>query len=135
MEAEGGTSRHSQLATGTCRAPRRAAAQRRRGRGAQDRVGCVGQCLLAVRVDVLEASANSFLQTVCVRTHSLENGTTYNAYLIYGADKTALVDASHEKFHNLFLEVGAGVRACLCVCVCVRARVRVCVCVCMCVCF
>ncbi|EFJ49873.1 hypothetical protein VOLCADRAFT_89311 [Volvox carteri f. nagariensis] len=35
----------------------------------------------------------------------LENGTTYNAYLIYGADKTALVDASHEKFHNLFLEV------------------------------
>ncbi|PNW71243.1 hypothetical protein CHLRE_16g691800v5 [Chlamydomonas reinhardtii] len=34
----------------------------------------------------------------------LENGTTYNAYLIYGADKTALVDASHEKFHNLFLE-------------------------------
>ncbi len=39
---------------------------------------------------------------------SLENGTTYNAYLIYGADKTALVDASHEKFHNLFLEVGPG---------------------------
>lgn len=42
------------------------------------------------------------------RSCSLENGTTYNAYLIYGADKTALVDASHEKFHNLFLEVGLG---------------------------
>jgi len=33
----------------------------------------------------------------------LENGTTYNAYLIFG-EKTALVDASHEKFHDLFLE-------------------------------
>ena len=34
---------------------------------------------------------------------SLENGTTYNSYIICG-DKTALVDASHEKFHNLYLE-------------------------------
>jgi flavorubredoxin len=34
----------------------------------------------------------------------LEEGTTYNAYLIFGADKTALVDASHEKFRGLFLE-------------------------------
>lgn len=33
----------------------------------------------------------------------LENGTTYNAYLIFG-EKVALVDASHEKFHDLFLE-------------------------------
>jgi flavorubredoxin len=33
---------------------------------------------------------------------SLDNGTTYNAYLIFG-DKVGLVDASHEKFHNLFL--------------------------------
>jgi len=33
----------------------------------------------------------------------LENGTTYNAYLIFGADKTALVDASHEKFSALFM--------------------------------
>mmetsp|Transcript_9557 Transcript_9557/g.20353 ORF Transcript_9557/g.20353 Transcript_9557/m.20353 type:complete len:623 (+) Transcript_9557:94-1962(+) len=32
----------------------------------------------------------------------LENGTTYNSYIIYG-DKTALVDASHEKFHDLYL--------------------------------
>lgn len=33
----------------------------------------------------------------------LEQGTTYNSYLIMG-DKTALVDASHEKFHTLYLE-------------------------------
>jgi flavorubredoxin len=33
----------------------------------------------------------------------LEKGTTYNSYLIFG-DKTALVDASHEKFHELYLE-------------------------------
>ena len=32
----------------------------------------------------------------------LEEGTTYNSYLIFG-DKTALVDASHEKFHDLYL--------------------------------
>lgn len=38
---------------------------------------------------------------MCIR--SLENGTTYNSYIICG-DKTALVDASHEKFHNLYLE-------------------------------
>jgi flavorubredoxin len=34
---------------------------------------------------------------------SLEKGTTYNAYLIYGEEYTALVDASHEKFGNLFI--------------------------------
>ena len=28
----------------------------------------------------------------------LEKGTTYNSYVIEGAEKTALVDASHEKF-------------------------------------
>ncbi|GAX73438.1 hypothetical protein CEUSTIGMA_g890.t1 [Chlamydomonas eustigma] len=33
----------------------------------------------------------------------LEKGTTYNSYLIFG-EKTALVDASHEKFHELYLE-------------------------------
>ena len=32
----------------------------------------------------------------------LQNGTTYNAYLIFG-EKTALVDASHEKFRGLFM--------------------------------
>jgi flavorubredoxin/flavin reductase (DIM6/NTAB) family NADH-FMN oxidoreductase RutF len=32
----------------------------------------------------------------------LENGTTYNAFLIRG-EKVALVDTSHEKFRNLFL--------------------------------
>lgn len=31
-------------------------------------------------------------------------GTTYNSYLIYGADKTALVDASHEKFRGLYMK-------------------------------
>jgi flavorubredoxin len=33
----------------------------------------------------------------------LEEGTTYNAYLIFG-EKTALVDASHEKFRGLFMK-------------------------------
>jgi len=33
----------------------------------------------------------------------LEKGTTYNAYLIFGDTFTALVDASHEKFNNLFM--------------------------------
>lgn len=32
----------------------------------------------------------------------LENGTTYNSFLILG-EKTALVDASHEKFTNLYM--------------------------------
>jgi hypothetical protein len=35
--------------------------------------------------------------------HRLEKGTTYNAYIIYGEQFTALVDASHEKFSNLFI--------------------------------
>lgn len=34
----------------------------------------------------------------------LEKGTTYNAYLIFGEHSTALVDASHEKFSNLFID-------------------------------
>lgn len=34
----------------------------------------------------------------------LEKGTTYNAYLIFGEKFTALVDASHEKFGNLFMK-------------------------------
>ncbi|MGF1486920.1 MAG: diflavin flavoprotein [Prochloraceae cyanobacterium] len=34
---------------------------------------------------------------------ALENGTTYNSYLIRG-EKTALVDTSHGKFHELYLE-------------------------------
>ena len=32
----------------------------------------------------------------------LQNGTTYNSYLIFG-EKTALVDASHEKFRDLYI--------------------------------
>ena len=33
----------------------------------------------------------------------LQNGTTYNSFLIFGEDKTALVDASHEKFRELYI--------------------------------
>ncbi len=32
----------------------------------------------------------------------LEKGTTYNSFLILG-EKTALVDASHEKFRDLYM--------------------------------
>ena len=34
----------------------------------------------------------------------LQNGTTYNSYLIFGEDKTALVDVSHEKFRSLYMK-------------------------------
>lgn len=34
----------------------------------------------------------------------LEIGTTYNSYLIFGEEKTALVDAAHEKFGSLYLD-------------------------------
>jgi flavorubredoxin/flavin reductase (DIM6/NTAB) family NADH-FMN oxidoreductase RutF len=37
----------------------------------------------------------------------LQNGTTYNSFLIFG-DQTALVDTSHEKFRNLYLDVLRG---------------------------
>ena len=37
----------------------------------------------------------------------LQNGTTYNSYLIRG-DKVALVDASHEKFRQLYLDTLTG---------------------------
>ena len=33
----------------------------------------------------------------------LQNGTTYNSYLIFGEDSTALVDVSHEKFRTLYM--------------------------------
>lgn len=33
----------------------------------------------------------------------LQEGTTYNSYLIFG-EKTALVDASHEKFRALYMK-------------------------------
>jgi len=35
---------------------------------------------------------------------ALERGTTYNSYIIKGAEKTALVDTSHEKFDALFFD-------------------------------
>ena len=34
----------------------------------------------------------------------LQKGTTYNSYLIFG-EKTALVDASHEKFRETYIPV------------------------------
>ena len=37
----------------------------------------------------------------------LQNGTTYNSYLIRG-DKTALVDTSHAKFRQLYLDTLTG---------------------------
>lgn len=33
----------------------------------------------------------------------LQEGTTYNSFLIFG-DKTCLVDASHEKFRDLYMK-------------------------------
>lgn len=38
----------------------------------------------------------------------LQNGTTYNSYIVRGAEKTALIDASHEKFHDLYLKALTG---------------------------
>jgi len=35
---------------------------------------------------------------------ALERGTTYNSYVIRGAEKVAIVDTSHEKFESLFFE-------------------------------
>lgn len=37
----------------------------------------------------------------------LRNGTTYNSFLIQG-DKVALVDTSHRKFEELYLEIVVG---------------------------
>ena len=37
----------------------------------------------------------------------LQNGTTYNSYLIKG-DKVALIDSSHEKFRQLYLDLLTG---------------------------
>lgn len=39
---------------------------------------------------------------------ALENGTTYNSYVIRG-EKTALVDTSHEKFRQLYLDTLQGI--------------------------
>src|ERR671932_1329763 len=37
----------------------------------------------------------------------LQNGTTYNSFLIQG-EKTALIDTSHEKFRQLYLDSVLG---------------------------
>ena len=37
----------------------------------------------------------------------LQNGTTYNSFLIQG-EQTALVDTSHEKFRQLYLDTLTG---------------------------
>lgn len=39
----------------------------------------------------------------------LDLGTTYNSYVIKGASKTALVDASHAKFEQLYIDTLKGV--------------------------
>jgi hypothetical protein len=52
----------------------------------------------------------------------LEIGTTYNSYLVFGEEYTALVDASHEKFKGLYLKTlqeqlkkaRAPLRLCVC---------------------
>ena len=52
--------------------------------------------------------------TICIRSldwdrerfdieFGLQNGTTYNSYVIMG-EKTALIDASHEKFDPLYIQ-------------------------------
>jgi hypothetical protein len=48
-------------------------------------------------------SSTWYLLLLLLLSCSLEKGTTYNAYLIFGETHTALVDASHEKFSNLFI--------------------------------
>ena len=45
-------------------------------------------------------SADQVTHVLC----RLEIGTTYNSYLIFGEDKVALVDSSHEKFRGLYLK-------------------------------
>lgn len=60
------------------------------------------------------------VDTTCIRSldwdrdrfdieFGLEKGTTYNSYVIRGADKIALVDASHEKFRQLYIDTLKGV--------------------------
>jgi len=39
----------------------------------------------------------------------LEKGTTYNSYVIKGTEKTVLIDASHEKFEQLYMDSLASV--------------------------
>jgi flavorubredoxin/flavin reductase (DIM6/NTAB) family NADH-FMN oxidoreductase RutF len=39
----------------------------------------------------------------------LEKGTTYNSYIIKGTEKTVLIDASHEKFEQLYMDSLASV--------------------------
>jgi len=38
----------------------------------------------------------------------LQNGTTYNSYVVRGPEKVALVDVSHEKFRELYFEALEG---------------------------
>mmetsp|Transcript_16445 Transcript_16445/g.26488 ORF Transcript_16445/g.26488 Transcript_16445/m.26488 type:complete len:630 (-) Transcript_16445:543-2432(-) len=60
------------------------------------------------------------VDTTCIRSldwdrdrfdieFGLEKGTTYNSFVIKGADKIALVDASHEKFRQLYIDTLKGV--------------------------
>ncbi len=52
---------------------------------------------------LVECTCSSNILDAWVVNHArLEKGTTYNSFLIFG-EKTALVDASHEKFRDLYM--------------------------------
>ena len=59
----------------------------------------ISRSVQLVQVHKVAVGADSGIVPWC----SLQNGTTYNSYLIFGGDKTALVDVSHEKFRGLYM--------------------------------
>ena len=59
----------------------------------------ISRSVQLVQVHKVPVGADSGIVPWC----SLQNGTTYNSYLIFGGDKTALVDVSHEKFRGLYM--------------------------------
>ena len=69
-----------------------------------------------LQTQVVEVGAG----TTCIRSldwdrdrfdieFGLEKGTTYNSFVIKGGEKIALVDASHEKFKQLYIDTLSGV--------------------------
>lgn len=59
----------------------------------------------------VRAAANDTLPSIFSRfdiEFGLQNGTTYNSYIIYGSEATALIDASHEKFRQLYISALKG---------------------------
>jgi len=73
-----------------------ASSQKTQTGGERTAVLCVSSCsaLVPVKPDFPKVSP----------LRRLQNGTTYNSFLIFGEDKTALVDASHEKFRELYID-------------------------------